>query len=210
MKNIIFIAPPAAGKGTQSEKVTSKYDYEHISTGDMLREEIASGSTLGLNVKNIIDKGQLVTDDIMIDLIKNKLNKIGERPFILDGFPRTYNQAIALNEILDDNYVAIYLQLDKEIAMNRTLGRITCKCGRSYSLLTENLKPKKDGVCDSCGEMLLKRNDDNAESFSVRYDTFLENNSPIIEFYQNQNKLNIVDASMEANDIFKEIEKVIK
>ena len=130
MKNIIFIAPPAAGKGTQSDMLKTKFNYYHISTGDMLREAINSGSELGLSIKSIIDEGKLVTDDIMIDLIKNKLNEIEGKPFILDGFPRTLNQASALGSMLDNlnitNYVTIYLKLDEEIAAKRILGRLTC------------------------------------------------------------------------------------
>lgn len=209
MKNIIFIAPPAAGKGTQSDLLKTKYDYNHISTGDMLREEIASGSELGLKVKNIIDKGELVTDDVMIDLLKNKLSTLDGKPFILDGFPRTLNQAIALNDILNVDYVAIYLEVDREVAMKRIVGRLTCKCGKSYNIYDDDLKPKVEGICDKCGEKLTKRDDDNEESFNVRFDTFLANNEPILEFYKKQDKLRIVNVDNEVDKIFEDIEKVI-
>ncbi len=142
MKNIIFIAPPAAGKGTQSTMLKEKYSYNHLSTGDMLREAIASGSEFGLMLKNIIDEGKLVSDDIMIDLIKEKLNNLEGKPFILDGFPRTLNQAIALESLLDKEYEVIYLDLSEEEAVSRILGRLTCSCGKSYNLNVEALKPK--------------------------------------------------------------------
>ena len=122
MKNIIFIAPPAAGKGTQSTMLKEKFNYNHLSTGDMLREAIASGSEFGLMLKNIIDEGKLVSDDIMIDLIKGKLSNLEGKPFILDGFPRTLNQAIALESLLDKEYEVIYLDLSEEEAVNRILG----------------------------------------------------------------------------------------
>lgn len=209
MKNIIFIAPPAAGKGTQSDLLKTKYDFNHISTGDMLREEIASGSELGLKVKNIIDKGELVTDDVMIDLLKSKLSTLDGKPFILDGFPRTLNQAIALNDILTVDYVAIYLNVDRQIAKERILGRLTCKCGKSYNIYQENLKPKVEGICDKCGEKLIKRDDDNEESFNVRFDTFLANNEPILEFYKKQDKLRTIEVDNDVNRVFEDILKVI-
>lgn len=209
MKNIIFIAPPAAGKGTQSTMLKDKYNYNHLSTGDMLREAIASGSTLGLKVKNIIDRGELVSDDIMIDLIKDKLSSESGKPFILDGFPRTLNQAKSLDNMLDDDYVVIYLDLGEEEATNRIVNRLTCKCGKSYNLNVANLKPEVDGICDVCGNELIKRNDDNLESFKIRYNSFLENTKPLIEYYDNKNKLRKIDVNRNVEDIFKDIVDVI-
>lgn len=210
MKNIIFIAPPAAGKGTQSTMLKDKYNYNHLSTGDMLREAIASGSTLGLKVKNIIDRGELVSDDIMIDLIKNKLSSESGKPFILDGFPRTLNQAKSLDNMLTDDYVVIYLDLSEEEATNRIVYRLTCKCGKSYNLNVDSLKPKVDGICDVCGSELIKRNDDNLESFKIRYNSFVENTKPLIEYYDNKGKLRKIDVNRNVEDIFKDIMDVIK
>ena len=209
MKNIIFIAPPAAGKGTQSTMLKDKYNYNHLSTGDMLREAIASGSTLGLKVKNIIDRGELVSDDIMIDLIKDKLSSESGKPFILDGFPRTLNQAKSLDNMLDDDYVVIYLDLSEEEATNRIVYRLTCKCGKSYNLNVDSLKPIVDGICDVCGSELIKRNDDNLESFKIRYNLFLENTKPLIEYYDNKKKLRKIDVNRNVEDIFKDIVDVI-
>ena len=208
MKNIIFIAPPAAGKGTQSTMLKEKFNYNHLSTGDMLREAIASGSEFGLMLKNIIDEGKLVSDDIMIDLIKEKLNNLEGKPFILDGFPRTLNQAIALESLLDKEYEVIYLDLSEEEAVNRILGRLTCSCGKSYNLNVEALKPKIDGICDGCGKELVKRNDDNVDSFKVRYKTFLDNTKPLMEYYEDKNKLHKIDVNRNVEDIFKDIVEV--
>ena len=119
MKNIIFIAPPAAGKGTQSNMLKEKFGYNHISTGDMLREAINSGSEIGKEVKNIIDKGELVSDVLIIKLVKDKLTSLKGKPFILDGFPRTLNQAESLDKILTDDYIVIYLDLDESEAIKR-------------------------------------------------------------------------------------------
>lgn len=208
MKNVIFIAPPAAGKGTQSSILKERYGYNHLSTGDMLREVVASGSEFGLEVKNIIDKGNLVSDEIMIKLIKEALTKKGE-PFILDGFPRTLNQAISLDSIIDDNYEVIYLDLDRDAAIKRMEGRLTCKCGKSYNLNEEALRPKVDGICDNCKSHLEKRNDDNSEAFIIRYDVFLNNTKPVLDYYENKNKLHKIDVNRNVLDISNDILKVV-
>ena len=205
MKNIIFIAPPAAGKGTQSTMLKDKYNYNHLSTGDMLREAIASGSTLGLKVKNIIDRGELVSDELIISLINDKLAKIDGKPFILDGFPRTLNQAKSLDNMLDKDYEVIYLDLSEKEAIDRILGRLTCSCGKSYNLNVDNLKPKVEGICDGCGKELVKRNDDNVDSFKVRYKTFLDNTKPLMEYYEDKNKLHKINVNRNVEDIFKDI-----
>ena len=209
MKNIIFIAPPAAGKGTQSNMLKEKFGYNHISTGDMLREAINSGSEIGAEVKNIIDKGELVSDDLIIKLVKDKLTSLKGKPFILDGFPRTLNQAKSLDEILTDDYIVIYLDLDESEAINRITGRLTCNCGKSYNVNIDKLKPKVDGICDNCGSILIKRDDDNVESFKVRFKTFLDNTDSILKYYEDKEKLIKIDVNKDVQDIFESILEVI-
>ncbi len=209
MKNIIFIAPPAAGKGTQSNILKEKYDYAHISTGDMLREAINSGSKLGMDVKNIIDKGELVSDEIIIKLVAEKLASLKGKPFILDGFPRTLNQAIALEKIIDDNYVTIYLDLSEEEAISRITGRLTCSCGKSYNINIDSLKPKIVGICDACGSNLIKRDDDNVDAFKIRFKTFLDNTEALLDYYNSKNKLVKIDVNREVSDIFNDISGVV-
>ena len=153
--NIIFIAPPAAGKGTQSFLLEEKYNYKHISTGDLLREEITKKTELGANIESIISKGELVSDEIITTLLKNELKKLKHQKFILDGYPRNIAQAETLenifNELNIENYGTIYLSLDEETATKRALGRIVCsKCGASYNTYFKNLMPKEDGICDKC------------------------------------------------------------
>ena len=208
MKNIIFIAPPAAGKGTQSNMLKEKFGYNHISTGDMLREAINSGSEIGKEVKNIIDKGELVSDDLIIKLVKDKLTSLEGKPFILDGFPRTLNQAKSLDEILTDDYIVIYLDLDESEAINRITGRLTCNCGKSYNVNIDKLKPKVDGICDNCGSILIKRDDDNVESFKVRFKTFLDNTDSILKYYEDKEKLIKIDVNKDVQDIFESILEV--
>lgn len=208
MKNIIFIAPPAAGKGTQSNMLKEKFGYNHISTGDMLREAINSGSEIGAEVKNIIDKGELVSDDLIIKLVKDKLTSTDGKPFILDGFPRTLNQAESLDKILTDDYIVIYLDLDESEAINRITGRLTCNCGKSYNVNIDKLKPKVDGICDNCGSILIKRDDDNVESFKVRFKTFLDNTDSILKYYEDKEKLIKIDVNKDVQDIFESILEV--
>ena len=212
MKNVIFIAPPAAGKGTQSNRLV-ELGYEHISTGDMLREEIAKESSLGLKIKDIISNGSLVSDEIVFELIKNKINDLN-KPFILDGFPRTLNQAKLLDELFKqinvDNYEVIYLEISLEEALKRALGRLTCKCGASYNSEFPQLMPTVEGICDKCGSTLEKRSDDNEQSFKVRFETFIKNNEPIKEFYESKNKLHSIDTNIDSKDITEIIKDILK
>lgn len=213
MKSVIFIAPPASGKGTQSTYLES-LGYEHISTGDMLRSEINSGSKLGTEIKELIECGKLVSDEIVIELITNKLTSLNNKPFILDGFPRTMNQATSLNEIFEkfniNNYLVIYLDIDESTALKRALGRMTCECGKSYNIYFDNLKPQVEGICDSCNSSLVKRNDDNEDSFKTRFETFIDNTLPIKDYYKNMNVLVEIDASKDSTTISKEIEELVK
>lgn len=211
MKNIIFIAPPAAGKGTQSELLISKYGYEHISTGDLLRNEIKSGSDLGKELDSMMKSGSLISDEIVNRLLINALSNI-TKPFILDGYPRTISQALKLDEILASLNksvdVVVYLDVEEELAMKRATGRLSCKsCNRIYHKYFS--KPRVEGICDDCGSSLISRADDTPDTFKVRYDTYMSNTKPLLDFYSNKNILVRVDANKEADETFSEIEKVI-
>lgn len=211
MKNIIFIAPPAAGKGTQSELLISKYGYEHISTGDLLRNEIKSGSDLGKELDSMMKSGSLISDEIVNKLLINVLSNI-TKPFILDGYPRTISQALKLDEILASLNksvdVVVYLDVEEELAMKRATGRLSCKsCNRIYHKYFS--KPRVEGICDNCGSSLISRADDTPDTFKVRYDTYMSNTKPLLDFYSNKNILVKVDANKEADETFREIEKVI-
>jgi len=211
MKNVIFIAPPAAGKGTHSQRLID-LGYEHISTGNMLREEIAKKSSLGLKIKDIISDGSLVSDEIVFELIQNKLKNLN-KPFILDGFPRTLNQAIFLDNLLNDlditEYEVIYLEITLKEALKRALGRLTCKCGASFNSEFAKLMSKKEGICDYCGSTLEKRGDDNEESFKVRFETFIKNNEPIKDFYESKNKIHSIDTTIDSEKITEMIKDIL-
>lgn len=213
MKNIIFIAPPAAGKGTQSDLLVKKYGYYHISTGDLLREEVRKQSDIGVKIQELMKSGQLVSDEIVSNLLKDTLESL-DGPFILDGYPRDLNQIGILNNILKDinKSIDLVIQLDVnyDILVKRVTGRLSCpKCSRSYHKY--NLKPKVEWVCDDCGSDLISRTDDNEETFKNRYQTYLDNTEPILDYYNNLEIVKVIrDNKSDVNEVFAEIEKVIK
>ena len=207
MKNIIFIAPPAAGKGTISEYLVKMYSYLHISTGDLLRDEIASGTEFGQKLDKILKSGSLVDDEIVIKLVQSRLSSIGAKPFILDGFPRTLSQAQVLDKILNElnikNNMVVYLNVDLDTVLKRVMGRVICpKCKKSYNLNNEKLKPIHDGICDDCGVHLIHRDDDNEETFKVRYESFMNNTKPVLDFYQDKGLLKEIDATIPLDTIY--------
>ena len=212
MRNIIFIAAPAAGKGTFSDMLQDKYDYLHISTGDLLRKAKNENNELGQVITNLMNSGSLVPDDIVLRLLKDYLEEIGSsKNIILDGVPRNVAQIKPVLEMIDDNYVTIFLDIDYDKAMKRTLGRISCpKCKRVYNKLNDSLKPKVDGICDNCGTNLVSRSDDNPETFKIRFDTYLNETQPVIDYFKNINKLSTVKISGDLDKDLQEIERIIK
>ena len=216
MKNIIFIAPPAAGKGTQSKLVSHEYNIPHISTGDLLRDEIAKKSPLGLSIKADMDKGNLVSDEVITALLRNRLTSNDcQKGYILDGYPRNLKQAEIYNDLLTelhyDRGVVIFFDIDKNIALKRTISRIVCpNCGTSYNLNVEELKPQKSGICDKCNHELKTRSDDNEETFIQRFDTYINNTKDLIEYYEKLGILHRIDvAEKSAEAIFEEVKDIL-
>lgn len=214
MMNIIFIAPPAAGKGTQAALLKEEYNLYHLSTGDLFREIAATDTELGREVKAKIDNGILIEDELTLKLLKEKISSLnGYNGIIFDGFPRTIRQADMLNELLSNmnqkvDYV-ISLKIKKEMAMKRSVGRVTCtKCGGLYNIYFDTFK--QEGKCPNCGEDLMHREDDTEEKFNVRFDTYLEKTQPLIEYYKNMNLLYEVECAEEREDTYKRIKEVIK
>lgn len=211
MRSIILIAPPAAGKGTQSELISLKYGFTHISTGELLREVALTNDDL----KQQLSTGYLISDSVIFDLLENRLkNEDCKKGFILDGFPRTVNQAkkyeLIMNEIGVSSNVVIFLDIDKNEAFKRIEGRVTCpKCNRVYNELLEDVKPKVLGICDKCGIELIKRSDDNFSTFSNRYDVYYENTAPLIEFYEEKGILHKIDCGIGKDSVFEVIQNII-
>ena len=215
MKSIILLAAPAAGKGTQASLLKEKYNIPHISTGDLLRLELKSGSSLSNQLKEIMESGKLVNDEIILDLINKRINNDDcVNGYILDGFPRNINQAIKFDELLNKtskkiDYVFL-LDVDYETALNRSLGRISCqKCNLVYNDRIKDSMPKISNICDVCGEALIKRIDDNEETFKKRYDTYLNETKPLIDYYEKKGILYHIDSSINKDITSNEIIKIL-
>ena len=215
MNNIIFIAPPAAGKGTHSKLISEKYNIPHISTVDLLREVIRNGSDLGKSIKAEIDKGNLVKDEIILELLKQRLNQDDcNNGYILDGFPRNTHQAIEYDALLESlnkeiGYV-ILLEVDKEILKKRIVGRLSCKtCGSVYNEYNIETMPKNKGICDKCNIELSKRDDDNEETFMERYNTYLKETESLINYYENKGCLYRVNGGLSLESTYEEIVRII-
>ena len=199
MKNIIFLSPPAAGKGTQSNIISNKYNIPAISFGDLLREEASSGSELGNYIHELQTKGVLVDDDIALRVLEKRLNASDcLNGYILDGYPRNINQAHSYDELLKklnrDLGIVIFLNPPFDEIKSRVVGRVSCpKCKATFNEEIDFLKPKKQGICDKCGSDLVKRSDDNLEAYKTRYDVYLEKTSPLIDFYKERNVLYEID-----------------
>ena len=191
MKNIILVAAPGAGKGTLSKDLLSKYDYVHISTGDLLREVAKTD----MSIKAKLENGEFISDDIVFGLLRDRLLLDDcKKGFILDGFPRNVNQAKyfdgMINEVGVDSNVAIFLDVSKDIACKRIVGRVSCpKCHRVYNDMSTESMPKVSGKCDDCGESLIRRSDDNSETFGKRYDVYYESTAPLINYYKEKGNL---------------------
>lgn len=214
MKNIILIAPPAAGKGTISKYLVEKYNYIHLSTGDLLRKEISLGTDTGLQIKELMETGKLTPDSIMLPLFEKELEKIKDKHFILDGSPRTLYQAEHLTEVFSkinvDNYVVINLSADKEVLEKRIVGRRYCtNCGSSYNVYFEKFKPIKENICDKCNNDLIIRTDDNLTSFQNRYEDYIKETEPLISYYKEKGLLEVVDANLPNEEIVKTVEEII-
>ena len=209
--HIILMGPPGAGKGTQAEKLVSKYGLVQISTGDMFRKEIKEDSKLGVIAKFFIQYGHLVPDDITIDIVRERLSK-NDFPngFILDGFPRTVVQARSLESLAKELGFTIdaiiNLDVDFDKLIKRLSGRRVCReCGATYNL---EFKPSKvPGVCDICGGELYQRIDESEEAVKIRLQTYLRQTKPLIDYYTMKGQLLNVNGDQAMDEVFKDIEK---
>lgn len=212
--HLILLGPPGAGKGTQSDFLAREYGLNKLATGDMLREAAASGSELGNSVKQVMDSGGLVSDDIMINLIRECINdEASANGFILDGFPRTTAQAEALDEMLDAEGKSldhvIELEVQDDILVERVSGRFSCaKCGAGYH---DSFKqPKVAGTCDECGSQQFKRrDDDNASTVSKRLEQYHEMTAPLLPYYKAKGLLRGVDGMAEIDAVTAQLKDVV-
>ena len=211
----MFIAPPAAGKGTQAEMVVEKYGIPHISTGDILRDISKEDSEIGKYVYETLANGELVKDEITYQLIEDRLGKEDcKNGFIIDGFPRNIAQAHEYDKILKNlGYEVgnvIFINVDKKILEKRITGRRSCEdCKAIYNINDPKSSPKVESVCDNCGGKLYQRSDDNLEAFETRYNMYLEKTEPIIDYYRKQNVLTEIDGDDTVENIFARIDEII-
>jgi adenylate kinase len=210
--NIILLGPPGSGKGTQAKMIADKYKVKHISTGDILRENVRNGTALGKEAKKFMDAGQLVPDSVLIGIIKDRLAKDDVKAgWMLDGYPRTIPQADALEKILPDlgQKMSVVLNVDvpdKEL-VGRLSGRRMCKCGVSYHLQFN--PPKVAGKCDVCGGELYHRDDDKAEAIMKRLDAYHKQTQPLIDYYTKKGVIANINGTGDIKAIFGEIVKVL-
>jgi len=211
--NLILMGLPGAGKGTQAEKIVQKYQIPHISTGDMFRQAIKDETELGLKAKSFMDKGELVPDEVTVGIVRERLSKPDcQTGFLLDGFPRTVQQAESLDQILNDlnkkiDY-CIHIDVDKDILMERLTGRRICKsCGATYHLVFN--PPQVANTCDKCGGELYQRADDDAKTVQNRLDVNVKQMVPLLDFYATKNVLKTINGVQEINKVFEEIDKLL-
>jgi len=205
--NLIFLGCPGSGKGTQAKFLVSNNGFHHISTGDLFREEISRNSELGRKVKSYIDAGRLVPDDVVLDVIKNKIKDI-KGNILFDGFPRTIEQAEGLEKMMDkiskNIDVVLFFNVNEEDVVKRITARRNCpKCGKIYNMITN--PPKNDETCDECKVKLNHRDDDKEEVVKKRMQVYKDLTSPLISYYRTQGIFEIIDASKSVEDVYKEI-----
>lgn len=210
---IVLLGPPGAGKGTQAKLIVQKYNIPHISTGDIFRKNIKEMTPLGIKAKEYIDKGQLVPDELTVEIVKDRIKQDDcKNGFLLDGFPRTVAQADALNDVLSElgtklDYV-INIKVDENNLIERLSGRRVCpKCGASFHVVFN--PPKVEGVCDYCGAEVVQRADDSEETVKNRLSVYNKQTQPLIDYYTKNGLIKNINGEQDINDVFEEICNVL-
>ncbi len=210
---IIMLGAPGAGKGTQAKMIADKYQIPHISTGDIFRSNIKSGTELGMEAKKYMDQGQLVPDELTVKILLDRVaNEDCENGYVLDGFPRTIPQATVLENALKDLNELIDFAIDvavaDEVIINRMSGRRACvACGATYHIV--NIPPAVEGICDRCNSELILRDDDQEETVKNRLKVYHDQTQPLIDFYTQRNVLHAVDGTLSLNEVFDKIIEIL-
>lgn len=210
---LILLGPPGAGKGTQAVILAKEYNVPHISTGDIFREFIKNNTPLGLEIKRYVETGALIPDDIVSKVVIEKIKAIDyNKGFILDGFPRTLDQALTLDKMLSELGISIdkvfYFDTSEDVIIKRLSGRRICKnCGANYHLVT--MPPKKDGICDLCGGQLYQRKDDQPDTIHNRLNVYNHQTVGLIDYYKNKGILETVNGDLSRDDTFSVIKGIL-
>ncbi|MCI7146329.1 MAG: adenylate kinase [Clostridiales bacterium] len=211
--NLILLGPPGAGKGTQAAKIIEKYNIPHISTGDIFRENIKNGTELGKKAQEYMNKGQLVPDELVVEIATDRLTKDDcKNGFLLDGFPRTVFQAEELDKFLEARGSAVDhvldIEVDREELMKRLTGRRVCsKCGASFHVVS--IPPKKEGICDVCGAELIQRKDDNEETAANRIEVYNKETRPLVDYYEKAGNISHIDGAAGLENVFNTIAGIL-
>ncbi len=216
-KVFIFLGPPGCGKGTQTTRLSQKLEIPHVDTGSLLRKNIQDNTPFGIEAKKYIDKGQLVPIEVVQNVIKDRIKKDDCKDgFILDGFPRSIEQADALKGILKevtpftlkDDALAIYFDIANEVLIQRLVNRRSCpKCGMIYNLISS--PPKLMNYCDICDTQLIQRKDDNEETARLRFETYENETKPLLEYFENEGILEEINADAPISDVWESIKEII-
>ncbi len=209
MKRVVLLGPPGAGKGTQATRISEKYQIPHISTGDIFRANVKQGTALGVKAKEYMDKGLLVPDELVCDLVEDHVGQDDcKNGYLLDGFPRTVFQAEHFDGFLKRNGQkldkVVDIEVTEDILLPRMIGRRVCRnCGKPYHVVS--MPPKKEGVCDVCGGEVYQRDDDKEETVINRFRVYHDQTSPLIEYYKNAGILSEIDGAQELAKVFEDI-----
>jgi adenylate kinase len=200
---IVLLGAPGAGKGTQCKRVADRYNLAHLSSGDILRQQRAAGTELGKKAQSYMDSGGLVPDEIIVGMMADEIRKTASAGFVLDGFPRTVNQALELDKAMTSDGkkidLVLNLEIDEEIVFRRMTGRRSCPvCGAVYHI--ENLKPKVEGICDRDGAELVQRPDDSRKVVANRIEVYHQQTAPVVEYYRENNTVYDIDAGLPADE----------
>lgn len=213
--NILIMGGPGAGKGTMSAKIVEKYNVCHISTGDIFRSEIGNQTELGMMAKSYMDKGLLVPDEVTNQMVKSYLENLEDKKngFLLDGYPRTIDQAKAFDALSEGSDLAIdtviVMELDFSVLSGRITGRRLCRnCGEIYHMVTK--PPKQEGVCDNCGGELYQRKDDTEESLKVRLDEYSRQTEPVLDFYEKKGLVKHINADQPIEKVWQDVQAALE
>ncbi len=211
--NIILIGPPGSGKGTQAKLLEDRHNMKQLSSGDMLRAAVSEGSEIGKQAKSYMEAGELVPDDLVVEIVTDQIEKLGDKGFILDGFPRNVHQAEVLDRMLGQRDRTIdrvlVIEVDDDLLVERVAGRYTCaNCGEGYHDTFK--QPEKEGVCDKCGSIeFIRRPDDNPDTVRNRLAVYHEQTKPLIDYYKEQGKVRIVDGEQPIEEVTNALEQAM-